>query len=401
MRTQARKLPAAGIVALLAAATVAGCDSDGSLEWRHDEWEWTDLGGPDAVTPELVGNHETLVVVGDALLLGTADGIWRRPLDGIADWQRAGLEERYVQALTKTANGTRLVAAGYDTRDERGPTAWYSLTAGHDWIAAATWPRDAPGGPGAGLSFRFASLEPDPLDSAVVYGGLDADSVAVTVDGGATWVLANGAQTPNFGYPCVPHRPRAAMVLLQGCELPLDVAWIGARDIHLTDRYTLSGFRFVFGYPDLTEIGNRRINSIAAVGGRDDRVLVGVEGGLLELTSTDGRWSGRDEIDSRVIYRSDGDSASRPYAYIRAVAPLRSGGRHVLFGGTVNGVNEVLSLFETTNGGLTVRLVDSPMTFIDPRVEQAIALTPSDVLVVISDIDPAGHRTSGVYRLRR
>jgi hypothetical protein len=263
------------------------------------------------------------------------------------------------------------------------------------------WPRAAPGTPDAGSSFRFASLEPDPLDAQVVYGGLDADSIVVTIDGGATWLLTDGASAPNFGYPCVAHRPRAAAVLLQGCELPLDVAWVGARDISLADRFSLTNFRFLFGYPDFAEIGNRRINAIVPVSGRDDRILVGVEGGLLELTSNDGRWSSRDAIDARVLYRSDGDSPSRPYTYVRAIAPLRADGRHVLFGGTVNGPNEVLSLFETTNGGLTVYRVPTPMGFIDPRVEQAIALAADDVLLVISDIDPADRRTSGVYRLRR
>jgi hypothetical protein len=156
-----------------------------------------------------------------------------------------------------------------------------------------------------------------------------------------------------------------------------------ARDVELDDRFTLASFRFVFGYPDLEEIGNRRINSIVPVSGRPDRILVGVEGGLLELTTTDGEWSGRDAIDSRVIYRSDGHNASRPYTYVRAIAPLSDGGRQVLFGGTVNGPNEVLSLFETWNGGLTIRRVPTPMGFIDPRVEQAIALAADDVLLVI------------------
>jgi hypothetical protein len=41
------------------------------------------------------------------------------------------------------------------------------------------------------------------------------------------------------------------------------------------------------------------------------------------------------------------------------------------------------------------------MGFIDPRVEQAIALAADDVLLVISDVDAADRRTSGVYRLRR
>lgn len=392
---------AARLAALFAATMLAACDSDSSDSPFEAEWQWTDLGGPDAMTPESVANHETLVVLDNALLIGTADGVWRRPLAGGPDWERAGLAGRTIHALAVTADGKRLVAAGYDPHDEKAPTAWYSTTGGQDWIAAAEWPRAAPGGPGAGASFPFASLEPDPVNPAVIYGGLDADSVAVSVDGGATWFLTNGASTPNFGYPCVAHRPRGANVLLQGCELPLDVAWIGARDIDVDDRFTLSSFRYVFGYPDTDELGNRRINAIASVSGRTDRVLVGVEGGLLELTSRDGTWSGRDAVDSHVVYLARLENETRPYAYMRAIAPLSLGGRHVLFGGTVNGPNEVLSLFETVNGGITVRLVPTPMGFIDPRVEQAIALAPNDVLVVISDVDAADRRTSGVYRLRR
>ena len=102
-----------------------------------------------------------------------------------------------------------------------------------------------------------------------------------------------------------------------------------------------------------------------------------------------------------MVYLARVENETRPYAYMRAIAPLSQSGRHVLFGGTVNGPNEVLSLFETVNGGITVRLVPTPMGFIDPRVEQAIALAPDDVLVVISDVDAADRRTSGVYRLRR
>lgn len=389
-------------ITLLAAAALAGCDSDSNDSPLDFEWQWTDLGGPDAMTPELVANHETLVVHDGALLLGTADGVWRRPLDaGGPDWERAGLAGRAIHALTAAADGVRLVAAGYDPHDEKAPTAWYSTTGGQDWVAAAEWPRGAPGGPEPGVSFRFASLEADPADAAVIYGGLDADSIAVTVDGGATWLLANGASTPNFGYPCVPHRPRGANVLLQGCELPLDIAWVGARDVSIDDRFSLGNFRYVFGYPDLDELGNRRINAIASVSGHADRVLVGVEGGLLELTSRDGDWSGRRTVDSRVLYLARLENEARPYAYMRAIAPLGANGRHVLFGGTVNGPNEVLSLFETVNGGITVRLVPTPMGFIDPRVEQAIALAPNDVLLVISDLDAADRRTSGVYRLRR
>ncbi|HEX6994685.1 MAG TPA: hypothetical protein VF339_11130 [Gammaproteobacteria bacterium] len=393
---------AASVAAIAAAAAVAGaCDGGGSIgRSPGNDWSWSDLGGPDAPTPDLVANHETLVVAGDILLLGTADGVWRRPLTDVADWQRSGLAGKAIHALTATADGARLVAAGYDAEDAAGPTAWYSTTGGLDWIAASAWPKGAPGSAAPGQSFRFASLEADPLDADVVYGGLDADSIAVTVDGGATWILTDGADEPSFGYPCVAHRPRGALVLLQGCELPLDAAWVGARDILATDRFRLPGFRYLYGYPNADELGNRRINSIVAPPARADRVLVGVEGGLVELTSKDGAWTDRTNVAARWIFRSNGESSDVPYAYIRAIAPLGGDGRRVLFGGTVNGVNDVLSLFESNGGDIAWR-VDSPFELEDPRVEQAVRLGESDVLLVISTVTDDEERTSKVYRLRR
>lgn len=397
-----RAAHAAGAAAVAAAAMVAGaCDGNGTIgRAPGNEWAWTDLGGPGAPTPEVVANHETLVVAGDVLFLGTADGVWRRPLTGATGWARSGLDGKAIHALTTTSDGARLVAAGYDPQDAGGPTAWYSTTGGLDWIAASVWPKAAPGSAAAGQSFRFASLEPDPDDANVVYGGLDADSIAVTVDGGATWIMTDGATEPNFGYPCVSHRPRGALVLLQGCELPLDVAWVGARDVLEADRFRLTGFRYLYGFPNMDELGNRRINSMVAPPARSDRVLVGVEGGLVELTSEDGAWTDRTEIAARWVFRSDGEESAVPYAYIRAIAPLGGDGRRVLFGGTVNGTNEVLSLFESNGGSIAWR-VDSPFELDDPRVEQAIRLAANDVLLVISEATQDEGRTSKVYRLRR
>jgi len=387
------------IVATVFLAACGGPRSFGPPSGGADGWAWTNLGSPGAATPSAVSNHETLVVADGLVFLGTEDGIWMRPLDGDGGWARSGLDGRVIHALVQTAVPRRLVAAGYDPRDARAPTAWYSTTAGASWIDAAVWPLVPAGWPDAGNAFRFASLEADPLDANVVYGGLDADTVAVTTDGGATWILANGAITTGFGSPCVPYRPRAA-VLLQGCELPQGAAWVGASDVDTDDRYSLSGFRYLFGYPDFAQIDGRRINAIVGVNDRYDRVLVGVEGALIELTSTDGQWSGRSTVTSRTIYRSDADTAISPYIYVRAIASI-DGGRHVLFGGTLNGTNAQLPLFETRDGGLTSQRLSAPNELVDPRVEQAVALASNDVLVAISRLDAQGKRTSGVYRLRR
>ena len=393
----------APIIAIVLAASACSLDdSDGEDSADPSAWTWTELGGPEAEVSPLAGNQEPLVVAGTQLLLGTGDGVWRRALSGAEAWERAGLEGLAIHAMTATADGERIVAAGLDPNDERAATAWYSTDNGITWIAASVWPRGEAGGPFEGVSFPFYTLEADPTENDVVYGGLSADTVAVTIDGGATWIMSDGATEPSFGDACVPYRSAAIPVLLQGCELPLDTAWVGARRVIEQDRFTLPDFRFLYGFPNIEELENRRINSIAGVRARADRVLVGVEGGLLELTTESGSWTDRDDIAANWIMRVE--DSTLPYAYIRGIATLDDDGQHLLFGGTVNGLNETLSLFEVEGG--TLHQLSAPVSLHDPRVEQVWRLDDSDLLLVISEVDPADtspeppHRPR-VFRLQR
>jgi hypothetical protein len=383
---------------------LSGCSLDDD-DHRPTAWTWTELGGPDAEVSPFAGNHEPLVVTDTHILLGTVDGVWRRRLGGEDSWEQVGLAGLAIHALLRTQDAGRIVAAGFDPNDESAPTAWYSTDGGLGWTAAGTWPQGGPGSLVEGYSFPFYSLEPDPEVPDIIYGGLSGDTVAVTVDGGATWVMTDGAVEASFGDTCVPHRPAQVLVLLQGCELPLDTAWVGARSVSEDDRFSPPDFRFLYGYPDFEELENRRINAMAAVEGRSDRVLVGVEGGLLELTSLSGQWLDRADIEPRWILHVE-QGSSLPYAYIRAIAPLDPQGEHILFGGTVNGENETLSLFETMDGGGTVSEVPSPVTFHDPRVEFAWRIDDREVLLVISDVesadsDPEAPHFPKVYRLQR
>jgi hypothetical protein len=387
------------VAAVIINATFAlsGCalddDNDGSSVWT-----WTELGGPDAEVSSRAANHEPLVVAGSHLLLGTADGVWRRALSGTDTWERAGLDGLAIHAIALTQDGGgRVIAAGFDPTNDQAPTAWYSTNGGASWTPASTWPQVPNGSPFEGYSFPFYALEPDPEDAGVTYGGMSADTVAVTVDGGATWVMSDGVTEPSFGDACVSHRPADVLVLLQGCELPLDTAWVGARRVIEQDRFRLPDFRFLYGYPNYEELENRRINSIAGLRGRNDRVLVGVEGGLVELTTQSGQWTDREDITARWIMRG-GAGSTLPYAYIRAIATLDEEGGHLLFGGTVNGRNETLSLFETKDGGAKVDQLRAPMTLHDPRVEQAWRLDDRDILLVISEVDPADTRPDRPHR---
>ena len=386
---------------LLVASLVSACDggSGGDPITPPDAWTWVDLGGPDAFVSPYVPNHETLVVVEDAVLLGTGDGVWQRPLTGSGQWERAGLAGKLIHALALTRDGGRILAAGFDPEDEAAPTAWYSTDAGSSWIAAAAWPQGEPGGPEAGFSFPFYALEPDPVEADVVYGNLGGDTLAVTVDGGATWLMANGATSPGFGYPCVPFRTAAAAVLMQGCEAPLDFAWVAAWRVVKDSPFDLPDFRYLYAFPEDEELGNRRINAIAAPADRDDRVLVGVEGGLVQLTSSSGEWNGRDDVEAEWLFRSE-DGDDWPYAYIRAIAVLDDEGRHILFGGPLNGDNEKPLLFETTNGGETVWQHNPDIELDDPRIEQSWRLGPNEVLLVIGEADEEAGDDQGSHRPR-
>ena len=398
----ARCLRALAILSTSGLAASCGGGSDGDAV-PPEAWTWTDLGGPAARVSPYVSNHEPLVTVEGALLLATADGVWRRPRSG-GEWQRSGLDGRIVHALALTRNADRILAAGFDPEDDAAPTAWYSTDDGASWTAAAVWPRGAPGSPEAGISFPFYALEPDPVDNDIAYGNLDGDTLAVTVDGGATWLMANGATSPTFAYACVPFRPAAAAVLIQGCEIPLDFAWIAARRVVDGDPYQLPDFRYLYAFPEDEELGNRRINAIAEASDRDDRVFVGVEGGLVQLTSASGEWTGRADVDADWLFRAEDGDDDSPYAYIRAIAVLDGDGRHILFGGPLNDVNEAPLLFETIDGGATVSLHEPDLGLEDPRIEQAVALGPDEVLLVVSEADDdedASLRREKVFHLER
>jgi hypothetical protein len=131
------------LAALAIVSAVPSCDSDfdGILVPPPDAWTWTDLGAPAALASPYVSNHEPLVAIDDELLLGTVDGVWRRALDGSGEWQQAGLGGKTIHALALTKDGDRILAAGFDPEDERGPTAWYSTDEGGpdcaDWAATS------------------------------------------------------------------------------------------------------------------------------------------------------------------------------------------------------------------------------------------------------------------------
>lgn len=363
---------------LLLAALSSGCRFD--FLFGEDDWEWRSLGRVPAGKSMLVANHTPVVVSGEVVLLGTGDGIWRRRLDGTDGWRRAGLAGVAVHALRRHAHtAATLYAAGAPLAAPDAAPFYRSDDGGDTWLAADVWPRSL----FDGTTFAFFDLALAPDDDQRLYANLSGASIAVSADGGLTWRLANDATDVDFNVYCTLHiLPDDPDTLYQGCEAPLDVAWIATYALAAAAPFTLADFTFVAGafQPGLEDLQNRRPNALASGPARPATLYAGVEGGLLALTGTDVEW----------VFRSQGNVTDLPYAYIKGIWLDPADGDHILFGGGVNGPDTQLALFETRSHGRRIAFLPPPDGLgLDPEVEQIVALDAASWLVLISE-NPTG-----------
>ncbi len=350
----------------IAVVLLAGCGDDGAAR------QWRALGDvPASAATEL--NHTPLVVSGGRALVGTADGIWARPLDGSGDWSAAGLAGVGVFAMRRHPQlDATLFAAGMPAESPDAPPFYRSDDGGGTWVASATFPRN----PFDLSSEPFFDLAIAPDDPDRLYGNLSGPSVAISTDGGLNWTLANGETEVYFGDPCVLHVLAAVPGrLYQGCEAPLDNAWVAALDIDPQDPFALRNFTFVAGGPDYS-LENRRPNAMAGSPARPGTLYVGLEGALIAL----------DDEGFEFVFRADEGDTEHPYAYIAAIWADPEDGDHLVFGGGINGENEVLSLFETRDHGRTLRRLSLPAALVDPAVEQIVPAADGALAVLVSHV---------------
>ena len=208
---------------------------------------WVDLGAvPRPATTAL--NHTPMIESGGRILVGTSDGIWARPASGPGEWTQAGLAGLGVFATRRhpTINAT-LFAAGQPSGDPALAPFYRSDDGGATWVPAVTFPRN----PFDGSAEPFFDLAVAPDDPDRLYANLSGASVAISTDGGQNWTLANGETEVFFGDPCVIHVLESAPgTLFQGCEAPLDNAWVATQDIDPANPFALANFTFVAGGPD-------------------------------------------------------------------------------------------------------------------------------------------------------
>lgn len=364
---------------VVVAATLVACNRFPDFGDK-DEPRWRNLGTVPAVASTLL-NQTPMVVRGDTVLVGTNDGVWHRRISGSGDWRQLGLDGVSIRVLRQhPTRAATLFAAGVPIDDTQASPFYRSDDSGETWAPSTTWPRNVAG---ENATEPFFDLVIAPDDTNRLYANLSGPSVAISTDGGDTWALANGETDVFINDPCVLQiLPAHPDKLYQGCEAPLDNAWLATYDIDPANPLDLNNFVFVAGGPDYA-LDNRRPNSVASGPARPDTLYAGLEGELIALEGTHFEPVFKASLDS-----TDSDL---PYVYIKGIWLDPDDGDHLVFGGGVNGLNTALSLFETTDHGENIEQVAPPENLEgglnNPAIEQIELVTGNDLAILISEGD--------------
>lgn len=312
---------------------------------------WTDLDAPEYLrdfqsSSAGRGGAMDIALRKDAVLLATDRGVWRATV-GVqpASWQQLGLNHENVRTLASPRSIPGLLIAGSGEYLSSNPGAVYRSTDG-----GASWCIS----PQRFEELRQSGAVAVPVEdivvadgggSLVIFANVSGISFARSFDVGVTWNFEVGGAL--IGGPhCVLHVPEAGNNLFQGCEAPLDRAWIKRAQLGFDGR--IAATTDVVG-PD--DIGNRRPNSFASLAG-GAVVYAGLEGAVLRIVDDSWSW----------FYRSDVAGDGADYIYVRFIWINPCDPDHVVFGGFLNGVPSGFPVLETTDGGLTYRRLVPPST---------------------------------------
>ncbi len=374
--------------ALALTTLLAGCRIDSDTGSDTPE-RWQDLG---SITVHLTGEDyylRPMLRIGDDVLVGTPNGIKRRNLRSAAEWQSSGLDGFAVHSIKRAGNV--LIATGEGRRDP-GRSLYRSTDNGKTWTAAQSVP----------AQFESTRAEPiydlvvSPANPDLIYFNLSGPSVAVSTDGGRNVRLVNDMTDTYFGYPCVLQFINdKADKLYQGCEMPLDDAWVGYYTLDARTPDQIGELKKIAdGWNDAyPKLENRRPNSMASAKTHGDRLFVGVEGGLVRFDNENMQWLFK-AVDG-------GDPVERErYAYIRSIGLDAGNPQRLFFGGQLNGENKQLQFYVTSDGGQSVQRIPGPSALKDPHL---VALTedgPGQWLVLIAHHPVTTEQQLQLFRYR-
>ncbi len=333
------------LVVVLSAAAATAC-VDSPLTPGGNSTRWHDLGAIPGVTSALA-----MTVQGERVFVGTNDGIYAARLDGTSAWTRVGPAGLDVHVLrTVTTPDPMILAGGYPALPG-APTFARSMDGGTTWTPFTDGLRHRV--TNVPLGINDITVQPAIGGAAalpVFYAAMSGTSVARSLDRGATWSFLIGTAEEYATYDCVLHILNARPArLYQGCEAPLDDAWIREYDLSAAAGGSLElgdGARLPLA------LSNRRVNVLTSVPSRPGVLYAGVEGGLLRLGPTgSASW----------LYKVE-SSGNRLYTYVRFVWVDPADPAHVVFGGGVRAEDSRREgLHETFDGGQTTHIVEGPV----------------------------------------
>lgn len=349
-----------------------------TCETRAQGWTWTDLGSPNVLASHGARGHFGEVVGGE-VIVGSKDGLWRRPFGNQGAWRRSGLEGVDVYFIERDSSVEGRLFAGGKSSDPQARPFWWSLDGGHTWTNAET-------GFFEPLEQEFETLVEvvvHPQNPQILFAGFSGgEGLAWSKDGGRNWTRADGAEGAFFGYSChitflEAHPDR----LYQGCEQPLDVASLFYYPLDLQAQLPLGERVYIagnLGNEGLPDLSNRRPQRLMGSDSRPGVLYAGLEGAVVAVNRNG-------ELEK--IYFSENNDGGADYLYMSAVWVNPRDPSHLLMGGGINGENEVIGIVETFDHGRTLRSLSPPTNVSDPIVDSVLALddTGSSFLVVVTE----------------
>jgi hypothetical protein len=304
---------------------------------------WDDLGSPSGQ------QGLTLALTDGEVLLGTTDGVWRRVRNGSSPWARAGLEGNMVRALLVVPGqdgGLALFAGTTPSPSSGRPESLYrSDDEGTTWVPRAQGLSNPQEGfIGVAQLKRQPGAEADGV--GVLFAALSGSTLVRSANAGESWEVIKGEPAHMASYDCVLHL--ADGHLYQGCEAPLDFAWI--------ERRLVDGSGAPSKVVASEDIGNRRPNSFASSFASPGRVYAGLEGAVICIDAEGWGW--------RFQAPRDG-----PYLYVTAIWIDPTIPDHLIFGGFTQDENVDFPLMEVFAAeGSARRVGPPPVMGTDPRI---------------------------------
>lgn len=305
-----------------------------------------------------------------AVYVATNDGIWKNTL-ATKEWSRAGLEGKVITCIYKHPTIPNKFFAGTKSDGSAtDKTLYLTIDAGVTWLAVA-----APIFDMANNRYEnYVCMAVRPNNPRHIYANLEGGTtIAVSTDDGANWVRMNNQTSSNFGYQSnIVFIANNSNKIFQGSETPLDDAWLGRYDVGTTPT-DLTNFEKVV---TTATWGNRRPTELQAYNFVPNTIYVGQEGALSKVTGTT----------SKDIFKVLNGATNFPYSYIYGIWVNPSNPNHIIFGGSVNGSDQPMSLYETYNEGGTIRRIENKLGLQNPQVRE-ILQTNTYPAILLNDAD--------------